>query len=123
MVAQTDYSTGHDICGLDPQDSWLFFPGKLVQELVLDALSRIADAKNGSWKPSCCGWEGRARRDGENGFGPSARHGCRGRELGLECDRVVEKTVEDLGVIQQPVGSEVPHGIATEGPIGIVIRE
>ena len=35
----------------------------------------------------------------------------------------MEKTVEDLVVIQQPIGSEVPHGIAAEGPIGIVIGE
>ena len=61
--------------------------------------------------------------DGENGFGRSARPGCRGKELGLQCERVVEKTVEDLAVIQQPLGSEVSHGIAAEGPIGIVIGE
>ena len=46
-----------------------------------------------------------------------------GRELGLACDRVVEKTVEDLVVIHQPTGSEVPHGIVAEGLIGIVIGE
>ena len=91
--------------------------------MILDALSPIADAENASCKPSGCGWEPGVGRDGENGFGPSARHGCRGRELGLECDRVVEKTVEDLVVIQQPIGSEVPHGIAAERPIGIVIGE
>ena len=59
----------------------------------------------------------------ETGSGPSARHGRRGRELGLEWDRVVEKTVEDLAVIHQPAGSQVPHGIVAEGPIGIVIGE
>ena len=123
MVAQADYSTRHDISALAPQDSWLFFPGKLVRELILDALSPIAHAENGSWKLSGCGWEPEVWRDGENGFDPSARRGCRGRELRLECDRAVEKTVEDLVVIQQPIGSEVPHGIAAEGPIGIVIGE
>ena len=59
----------------------------------------------------------------ETGFGPSARHGRRGGELGLAWDRVVEKTVEDLVVIHQPTGSEVPHVIVAEGPIGIVIGE
>ncbi len=35
----------------------------------------------------------------------------------------MEKTVEHLVVIQQSTGSEVPHGIAAKGPIGIVIGE
>ena len=64
-----------------------------------------------------------SRSGRESGFGPSARHGRRGGELGLAWDRVVEKTVEDLVVIHQSTGSEVPHGIMAEGLIGIVIGE
>ena len=64
-----------------------------------------------------------SRTGWEAGFGPSARHGRRGGELGLECDRVVEKTVEDLAAIHQPTGSWVPPVITDEGPIGIVIGE
>ena len=35
----------------------------------------------------------------------------------------MEKTVEDLVVVHQSIGSEVPHGIAAEGQIGVVIGE
>ena len=42
---------------------------------------------------------------------------------GKTWDRVVVKAVEDLVVRQQPFGSEVPHRIAAEGLIGIVIGE
>ena len=35
----------------------------------------------------------------------------------------MEETVEDLAVIHQSTGSEVPHRIMAEGPIGIVIGE
>ena len=59
----------------------------------------------------------------ETSFGPSARHGRRGGELGLAWDRVVEKSIEDLAAIHQPTGSWVPPVITDEGPIGIVIGE
>src|SRR4029077_20111623 len=50
MVARTICSIEHDLCHVDLQESWLFFPGKLVRECVLDAPTRIAGAGNGPWK-------------------------------------------------------------------------
>ena len=55
--------------------------------------------------------------------GPFARHGRRGRELGLAWELVVEETVEDLAVIHQSTGSQVPHVVVAERLIGIVIGE
>jgi hypothetical protein len=70
------------------------------------------------------GWSGPGRLPGrETSSGPSARHGHSGGELGLTWDRVVEETVEDLAVIHQSTGSQVPQVIMAEGLIGIVIRE
>ena len=45
------------------------------------------------------------------------------RELGLAWELVVEETVKNLAVIHQSTGSEVPHVVVAEGPIGIVIGE
>ena len=46
MVAPVDYSTGRMIfVDLTDKTHGFFFPGKLVRELVLDALSPIAHAE------------------------------------------------------------------------------
>jgi len=69
-------------------------------------------------------WSGPGSQPGrETSSGPFAGHGCRGEEFGLAGDLIVEETVEDLAVIHQSTGSQVPLVVVAEGLIGVVIGE